>query len=528
MMRAGLAVVVILAAFPSAAAAAPDTRVTFYFGLKRPEAAARAAFFAASTSRQFATVREISHRYGASDRTKARFRHAVHRRRFSVRIDRSGVFARVTGTVRLFEDVFGRRIQEEFDNDVQADGYFARHRLRLPRDIRPLVRDVVPSYARSRAVAQTAQKGPGNEGTWRGGCKKAKATGGYSFAQVRHAYGIDSVGAGAGASVAIMNVGEGMTAGDRRTYAQCFGLRRIRARTLLTDGQAQPFGRGTFEPQEDLALVRGMAPRLRSVMFTQTWETPEMWFLGPAQVLAAPRLPASLSISYGECEKNVRGPDAGAPSRAGARLMDAVLVRLGLAGVSTFAAAGDFGSTCDGQPFAGVTWPGSSPFLTSVGGTRLVLDKQNRRVREVVWNDLPWTPADSGGGAGGGGYAAYSPRPPYQHGGSRRAVPDVSAHASMFPAWPVNLGKFWVPDGGTSASTPLLASAFAVLSARLGTRLGPVNGTLYALADRAVYDVRSGNNGYDRRVPARRAGRGYDLASGLGVPRMRELAAALR
>ena len=84
-------------------------------------------------------------------------------------------------------------------------------------------------------------------------------------------------------------------------------------------------------------------------------------------------------------------------------------------------------------------------------------------------------------------------------------MPDVSAHASMFPAWPVNLGKFWLPVGGTSASTPLLASAFAALSARLGTRLGPVNGTLYALADEAVYDVRSGANGYNRRVPARHA-----------------------
>ena len=77
-------------------------------------------------------------------------------------------------------------------------------------------------------------------------------------------------------------------------------------------------------------------------------------------------------------------------SRAGANLMDALLVRLGLTGVSAFASAGDFGSTCNGQPVPGVAWPASSPYLTAVGGSRLVLNAANQRVDEVVWNDLAW------------------------------------------------------------------------------------------------------------------------------------------
>jgi subtilase family serine protease len=536
-----------------ASAATRSPEITFYFGLERPESRARAAFEAvgdpgSASYRRFITVRQAARRYGARRRTIVRLRHAARRHGLSATIDRSGVFARIRGTVRDFERVFHVRIRRQFDNDVFANGYFVagNRSLRLPKAMRPLVREVVASFSRStrrgarrpRRAGRVAAAPPGNAGTWTAGCDAARATGAYSFGQVRSAYGIDALGSGAGASVAIVNVGEGIPAQDVAAAAACFGLPTLRTRTLLTDGQARPFGRGSFEPQEDLALVRGMAPALSSATFAQAWLAPELWFLGPAEVLAAPRLPDALSISYGECERDIRSRGAPRVARAGAAILDAIVVRLGLAGVGTFASAGDFGSTCNGQPFAGVAWPASSPYLTAVGGTRLVLDTANARVDEVVWNDLEWLSPDNGGGAGGGGVSSVSARPAFQRGlnvpGVRRAVPDVSAHASMLPGWPVVLAGNWVEDAGTSASAPLVAGAFAVLSAneRAAGRPppGPVNGLLYELqgsAPGALFDVVSGNNGYDRRVRARSAAPGYDLASGLGVPRFDQLAAAL-
>ena len=532
------------AAPATAAAASGGDRISFYFGLERPEGAARAAFMAvqqpgSATYRSFASVRQVARRFGASDRTVRRLRRVARRHGLAARLDRSGVFARLTGRVRTFERTFGVKIRKQFDNDVLANTWFLppRRDLRVPRDLRPLVREVVPIYARStRAPAAgraRAAQAPGNSGTWTTGCDAARATGAYDFAQVRTAYGLDAVGTGAGASVAYMNVGEGVPASDIATAAACFGLPALRPRTLLTDGQSRPFGFGSPEPQEDLALVRGMAPGLRSLTLSQVWLTPDLWFLGPAQVLAAPSLPDVFSVSYGECERDVRARRAGRAARSGAALMDSLLVRLGLAGVASFASAGDFGSTCNGDPFAGVAWPASSPYLTAVGGSRLVLDAANARVDEVVWNDLPWLTAENGGGAGGGGFAAFSGRPAYQRGlaGRRRAVPDVSAHASMQPGWPVELGGNWLEDAGTSAASPLVASAFAVISAneRAAGRppLGPVNGLLYSLPPGALFDIVAGDNGYDRKVPARSAGPGYDLASGLGVPRFDQIAAAL-
>jgi kumamolisin len=465
----------------------------------------------------------------------------------SARVDASGVFARVSGTVGRLDRVFRVRIRSVFGNFPNVVTYSLRPgaRLLLPADMRPLVKEVVTTFAHSAtptgrlsAARAYLAAAPQNTGTWTGCCTQAQGTGGFSFAQVRHAYGVDQLGSGGGASVAILNVGEGVSRQDIADNARCFGYPRLRTRALLSDGQTSAFGQGTFEPEEDLAVVRGMAPALSTLEFSQVWLSPELWFLGASPVLDSAPLPDSFSISYGKCERSIRGKGSTASTRAGASLMDALLVRLGLAGVGSYASAGDFGSTCDGQRYAGVAWPASSPFLTAVGGTQLTLNSLNQRVSEVVWNDLQYESVSNGGGAGGGGYSVASPRPPFENGlglsGRTRAIPDVSAFASQFPGWPIVLGGNWVTDGGTSGSAPLLASAMAILAADQKQQhqppVGPSDGLFYYLA-RAVpatfWDVVSGNNSYLPRVPAFQAKPGYDLASGLGVPQFAAVAASL-
>ena len=77
---------------------------------------------------------------------------------------------------------------------------------------------------------------------------------------------------------------------------------------------------------------------------TGVWGAQALWFLGPAKLMRLRRLPDALSISYGYCERL-----ADKVSIAGVRLLDAMFVRLGLAGVGVFGSAGDSGSTCDGH-----------------------------------------------------------------------------------------------------------------------------------------------------------------------------------
>ncbi len=539
------ALLVLSCAATAGAATAHSPRITFYFGLKRPEAAARTAFFAVQqpgsfTYRRFLSRRRVAALYGASATTRARFVRLARGEGFSATIDRSGVFARVSGSVARFERVFKARIRQSA-GDV-GHSYTPARPLTIPRAMRPLIRDVVPIFNRQYthppksgpAVARAARKPPPKRtGTFKHGCRAARKTGAFSYAQVRHAYGIDRLGNGRGASIAILGLDERPTAGDITDNARCFGYPKLRSKLLLTDGMhSSP--RGLFEPQEDLALARGMAPAA-SLTFTQAWSGAAMWFLGASQVLDSRHLPDSLSISYGICENDVRGHGTGAnrASRAGANLLDSIFIRLGLAGVGTYASAGDDGSSCNGLHFSGVAWPGSSAYVTTVGGTRLTLTRANERRNEVVWNDLGFK---GGLGASGGGFAHYSWRPPFQYGlglpGRRRTVPDVSAAASNFPGWPIVLGGHWVVDGGTSAAAPLVASAMAVISARLQRRhlppIGPAAGLFYYLArvhPSALWDVIHGNNGFFAKVPARYAKRGYDLASGLGVPRFARVAA---
>jgi hypothetical protein len=57
----------------------------------------------------------------------------------------------------------------------------------------------------------------------------------------------------------------------------------------------------------------------------------------------------------------IRGKGSTRTTRAGSNLLDVLTVRLGSAGVGTYASSGDSGSTCNGLTYAGIAWPASSP-----------------------------------------------------------------------------------------------------------------------------------------------------------------------
>jgi kumamolisin len=231
-------------------------------------------------------------------------------------------------------------------------------------------------------------------------------------------------------------------------------------------------------------------------------------------------LPDVISLSYGAC--------AYAENRATpayAFVLDAVLAMTALTGVSSFVAAGDFGSTTCGNSVRGTTmsYPAVSPYVTAVGGTRLSLGPGNTRRSETVWNDSAYgVPA-----AGGGGLSRREPRPWYQDGVNKsdhRAVPDVSALADIVPGWPVVINSKLQTVGGTSGSTPFIAAAVALLAGSQREaglpRIGLANGWFYQAASQrpsAFFDVTAGSNDL-ARVGCCHATVGYDEASGLGVP----------
>jgi subtilase family serine protease len=196
--------------------------------------------------------------------------------------------------------------------------------------------------------------------------------------------------------------------------------------------------------------------------------------------------------------------------------------------VTVLAASGDLGATdalIDGSccyPYRVNSWPSSDPLVTSVGGTQLHLDADGNRLSvDVAWND--------GFGAGGGGVSKVFDRPSFQDGvervvGGSRGTPDISMSAAVDGGVLLYYGAFpeaqgWYFTGGTSVSAPLLSGIVAIAKQYGGRRLGNINQSLYSLAGRpngGVVDVTIGDNSF-AGVSGFAAGRGYDLASGVGT-----------
>jgi subtilase family serine protease len=215
--------------------------------------------------------------------------------------------------------------------------------------------------------------------------------------------------------------------------------------------------------------------------------------------------------------------------------------------VTVLASAGDDGSSnveTDGvtfYPFPTVGFPASSPLVTAVGGTNLMIDTHGKYQSETVWND-------DGCCAGGGGVSQIFPTPLYQELslprsvrgelGRMRGLPDVSYNADCNNAITVYLSYDGASEAGyygicgTSEGSPQWAGIVADLNQYAGRPLGFLNSALYALGGFGRFssfgrDITVGNNQLldvpGATAPGYSATAGWDLATGWGSPNLVEL-----
>ena len=380
------------------------------------------------------------------------------------------------------------------------------------------------------------------------GCTGALAQrNGFTPNQYQYAYNIDLnpavTGRGAGERVALIEI-DGFKRSDIRAFASCFGipLGPIRIFHVGIHHNLNP----GFETTLDLEMLLASAPGVysRHVGVYQSGSSAATVLRAlTAPLRHAKSRPDVISASLGICEPGlVQTPSVG---RAGAHAFNRALEVAAADGVSVLSSAGDEGSTACvnphsrlGQPYRikAVSFPASSPWVTGVGGTNFLLNGSNEIVFQRVWNDSPALPD-----AGGGGDSRLFRRPSYQGhvtSSRHRVVPDVSMLADPYPGYLIYCSakpgcvnranhSAWIPFGGTSAGTPLLAGSFALADAELRTHehpnLGFANPLLYRiyrskLRRVAFRDVRSGNNDVfgAHGVGCCSAREGFDAASGLG------------
>jgi hypothetical protein len=171
-------------------------------------------------------------------------------------------------------------------------------------------------------------------------------------------------------------------------------------------------------------------------------------------------------------------------------------------GVVYTASSGDSG-------FNGALYPASSNRVVAVGGTSL-----SRSGNDRGWTESAWSGA-------GSGCSGVEDRPAWQAGNpgcSTRAFTDISAVADPSTGVSVYLttgGSGWSVYGGTSASSPIIAAAFALAGPpSAGSQPGQ---TLYSHRSR-LNDVTTGSNGSCSPSVLCHATTGWDGPTGLGTP----------
>ena len=165
-------------------------------------------------------------------------------------------------------------------------------------------------------------------------------------------------------------------------------------------------------------------------------------------------------------------------------------------GVAITASSGDSGY--------GVSYPAASRYLTAVGGTSLTRNSSTRG-----WTEGAWSGA-------GSGCSAYEAKPSWQTdtGCSRRTVADVSAVADPNTGVAVLYAGLWFTVGGTSASSPIVASVYA-----LAGNASTVNAGSYPYSHTTgLFDVTTGSNGSCSPSYLCHGAPGYDGPTGLGTP----------
>jgi len=210
-------------------------------------------------------------------------------------------------------------------------------------------------------------------------------------------------------------------------------------------------------------------------------------------------------------------------------------MKIGLRGISMFAASGDSGSNgrtdeiCSFTESGNPTFPAASPYVTTVGATQL------RDTIASLSNPPPvckaadlWYCASGGDEqavswdfasfTSGGGFSKVAPMMSFQqdsvwkwanstqgkltpttyYNNQGRAYPDIAALGSRILIWQDGESE---NVGGTSASSPMFAGVFTLLNdyslLKKGKTLGPLNQLIYKMGEQhpmAFNDITIGDN----------------------------------
>jgi subtilase family serine protease len=398
---------------------------------------------------------------------------------------------------------------------------------------------------------------------------------GYTPAQLRSAYGLTSLSksglTGAGQTVAIIDAyASPSIVNDVNTYSASLGepgltsanyQQIVPAPSGFVDQAACQFPSGWQGEQTlDVEAVHGIAPGA-AILYVGGFNCGGGLDVALSKILDG-KLANIVSNSYGNA-----GEAIPADVLQGEQNLH---IQAAGEGIGLYFSSGDSGDEVARLGYPSPDFPASSPFVTSVGGTSIGIDKSGTLVYETGWGNtidqitkepttgaLSYTEPLPGsrfiGGAGGGTSAVFA-EPDYQKhvvpaslAKGHRVSPDIAALADPYTGFLIGIRPI-IDDttletggfvnetyGGTSLASPLVAAQIALVQQQTHTVIGFANPTLYGIGrvqpsafrdvvpqspPRAVaYTSKNSGNSYlvsfDRDTSLTTA-KGYDNVTGLG------------
>ena len=338
--------------------------------------------------------------------------------------------------------------------------------------------------------------------------------GGLSPSDISSAYNLQSISAtGSGQVLALFQM-DGFNQSDITFYQQYYNLPAIPVETILMPGSTGNPGVNADEVTLDIELQMASAPGINRILVYEGPNT-NAGVLAVYSRIANDNRAKTVSTSWGLSEMD--------STSSFMKSENQIFMQMAAQGQTLFAAAGDAGAydtTVNNKPVLSVDDPASQPYVTGVGGTRLILGPSQTYGSESVWSNV----ANQSGG--GGGISQVWPLPDWQQSVTTKAsntmrnVPDISLNSDPATGYSIYYRGAWTVLGGTSCAAPIWSGfAARVNQQRIANRLpslGWFNPTLYKTAQTPNYssdfhDITQGNNLYYA------AGPGYDNATGWGT-----------
>ncbi len=363
---------------------------------------------------------------------------------------------------------------------------------------------------------------------------------GYDPAEIQTAYKLNGLYGkkldGTGQTVVIVDAfGSPTIQEDAALFSEFYGLPAPNLTVLCgpTGCPTQQNDGWAGETTLDVEYVHSVAPGANIVLIAATDNSFDA-LNAAVQYAIENQLGTAISNSYGAPEAFI--------DNATLDVTNAIIAEGAATGVSVNFSSGDSGDFVASDGVLTVSFPASSPFATSIGGTSLALNPSDGTMFQTGWGtqltrianplsqgNSPVVPPLLQGfiyGAGGGA-SGYFAKPSFQNAlpGSTRLQPDISYVADPYTGveiirTPVGSSQPVVEAiGGTSLSCPMFSGMWAIASQKAGGFLGQAAALVYNLPTGAVTDVKAYSSPYNvKGAIATASGNLFESANALMAP----------